>query len=91
MITGNEIRHKVLENLPGGKGKNLQVFVAKATEKSEIEIIGKDKFMPSKQDKGSEIIVYERLAFNDASTNNYTLVELKIMQYRKSWVLFNSL
>ncbi len=48
MITGNEIRHKVLENLPGGKGKNLQVFVAKATEKSEIEIIGKDKFMPSK-------------------------------------------
>lgn len=55
------------------------MFVARVRDKSEIEIIGKERFMSSKLDKGTDIVVFERCTMNDANTDNYTLVEVKIM------------
>lgn len=66
------------------------MFVARVRDKSEIEIIGKERFMSSKLDKGTDIVVFERCPMNDANTDNYTLVEVKIMQHKKSWMVFNS-
>jgi hypothetical protein len=43
----------------------------------------------TKQDKGFEICVFERIAIPD-DNKNFMLLELKIFQYKRSWMFMSS-
>jgi hypothetical protein len=55
-----------------------------------IELLSKEKFIKSVLDKGDEICAYERPLLPENSIDNYFLLELKIYQYKRSWIMFSS-
>jgi len=89
-VSAQEIRSKIIDSL-GPDGKNLQLFICRVKDKSAIEIVGKEKMISTKMDKGTEICVYERMQIPESNKNDeFMLLEIKIYQYKRSWMFMSS-
>jgi len=86
-VTLSEIRQKLLDNLPKEQTKQAP-FITKVHNKNVVEIMGREKFIRSVLDKNVEIIAFERPFIND-SIEGYFLVEVKIVQGKKSYFVFS--
>lgn len=51
--------------------------------------MNKDKFVKSFVEKGDEICAYERIPLPEDAGNNFFLMEVKVSQHRKSYLLFS--
>jgi len=53
-------------------------------------MLDKEKFMKSYVECGDEIVAYERIALPENAGSSHFLLEVKIYQPRKSYLLFSS-
>ena len=83
-VSVQELRAKVLEHLP----HKPQLFVCRARDKSTLEILSKDKMISTRLDKGCELCFFERVAIAEP-TDQFMLLELKVSQYKRSWVFMS--
>lgn len=52
-------------------------------------MIDREKFIKTFVERGDEICAYQRIALPDNATDNFFILELRIVQVRKSYYLFS--
>jgi len=87
-VTTNEIKQKLKELVD--YSDKAPPFIAKVQNKFVTELVGREKFIKSILDKGEELVAYERPVLRD-SNDCYTLIEVKIMQERRSMLMWSGL
>jgi hypothetical protein len=65
-----------------------QPFLTKVKNKCITEMIDREKFIKTFVERGDEICAYQRIALPDNATDNFFILELRIVQVRKSYYLF---
>lgn len=88
--TLNEVKSRIVENLPKEQCEDLP-FIARIKNKCVDEMLDKEKFMKSYIERGDEIVAFERIALPENSNGRFFLLEVKIVQPRKSYMLFTSI
>lgn len=86
--TMTEIKQKIQEAL-GRDASTDYPFLCKIKNKNVVELLDKEKFIKSYIEKGDEICAYERITLPPNTTENFFLLEVKIAQYRRNYLLIS--
>lgn len=62
-------------------------LLTRLKNKSVTDLLDREKFIKSFVDRGDEIAAYERIALPEGQAEHYFLVEVKILQSRRSYYL----
>lgn len=65
-------------------------FFARIKNKSINDLIDREKFIKSYIERGDEICAYERRALPEKAADNFFLIEVKILQARRSYMVMKS-
>lgn len=80
------MKSKILDAVPQEQRAHLPLLT-RLRNKSVTDLLDREKFIKSYVERGDEIAAYERIALPEGQAEHYFLVEVKLMQSRRSYYL----
>jgi hypothetical protein len=80
------MKTKILEAVPQEQ-KEYPPFLTRIRNKCISDLMDREKFIKSYVDRGDEVAAYERIALPEGAGDNFFLVEVKLLQSRRSYYL----